>query len=164
MSGLHQVGSVEYAAKSVNLSTEAYSWRLRSFTAAIFIIAALLYAYFIAFQSLAYLIRNDDAFYYFEVAKNFAYQDHFTLDGLRDTNGVQPLWAMILAFSARIFIRLGIEDPLLLTRLFIMFSAIFNLGAGYYVFQLARRWLRLRDSYLFLCLWLFTPGMVTTKL
>jgi hypothetical protein len=38
----------------------------------------------------------DDAYYYFEIARNAALGQGFTFDSLRPTNGFHPLWAWIL--------------------------------------------------------------------
>jgi hypothetical protein len=45
---------------------------------------------------------EDDAFYYFQIAKNVAHGHGFTFDGLHATNGFHPLWlfALIPVFAA----------------------------------------------------------------
>jgi hypothetical protein len=45
----------------------------------------------------------DDAYYYFEIARNAALGHGFTFDGLAPTNGFHPLWAWILVPIFRIF-------------------------------------------------------------
>ena len=39
---------------------------------------------------------EDDAFYYFQIAKNVAHGRGFTFDGLHETNGFHPLWLALL--------------------------------------------------------------------
>ena len=38
----------------------------------------------------------DDAFYYFQIARNVASGNGFTFDGIHATNGFQPLWLLLL--------------------------------------------------------------------
>ncbi len=50
-------------------------------------------------RSLDFLLANlllDDAFYYFEIARNFAEGLGSTFDGINPTNGYHPLWMTIL--------------------------------------------------------------------
>lgn len=42
------------------------------------------------------LAFHDDAFYYFEVARNVASGNGFTFDGIHPTNGFHPLWLFTL--------------------------------------------------------------------
>lgn len=129
------------------------------------LVAAIAYGYLIFFQSVDYLIRNDDVFYYFEVAKNFAHEGRWTFDGIHDTNGVQPLWGMVLSAVAWVQIRIfGLDDLYVMARSFLVLNALFNLGAGWYLYRLARRWLRLRDAYLLLAVWLLAPGLASNQL
>src|SRR5437868_6330562 len=51
------------------------------------------------FQSPFYLIAHvpDDAYYYFAIAKNMALGHSITIDGIHATNGMHPLWLVIIA-------------------------------------------------------------------
>ena len=65
-------------------------------TTAIFVMVALaILVPFLGKEALATMFV-DDAFYYFQVARNVASGRGFTFDGLHATNGFQPLWLFLL--------------------------------------------------------------------
>src|SRR5215218_5629715 len=49
-----------------------------------------------------FIHRGDDAYYYFKVAANFPDAGRWTFDTIHSTNGVQPLWAIILTSLAQL--------------------------------------------------------------
>jgi len=64
----------------------------------IIVVAAVLQL-FLATRPIDFLLTNvlpDDAFYYFEIARNIAGGAGSTFDGITQTNGYHPLWMVIL--------------------------------------------------------------------
>lgn len=60
-------------------------------------LAAALYALFIRFHSAAFLtFYEDDAFYYFQIARNIVTHHGSSFDGLHLTNGYHPLWMLVI--------------------------------------------------------------------
>jgi len=72
-----------------------------------FLWLALLFQLFSAFQSVQFLNQQvivlDDAYYYFQVARNFAAHAWATFDGIHATSGIQLLWGLILFGLALVF-------------------------------------------------------------
>ncbi|RZN35096.1 MAG: hypothetical protein EF813_09270 [Methanosarcinales archaeon] len=65
-------------------------------------------------------ITNDDTFYYFKTAKNIAYGNGVSFDGINQTNGFQPLWMLLLV---PIFYLFG-SDLVLPIRIILMFQVL----------------------------------------
>lgn len=86
-----------------------------------------------------FIHRGDDAFYYFQVAINYADVGHWTFDKVNATNGVQPLWAIILGAVAQTLDGIGVEDKFLAARIFVALAAIANIGAAFVLFHLLGR-------------------------
>lgn len=134
------------------------AWRLPLALAAL---GAVLHLGLVWLQSPQYLLRVDDSFYYFQIARNAAAGNGFSFDGIHPTNGFQPLWGMILACAAWVFARLGIADPLLLARWFLSLAALVNVAAGLALYAAARAWLgRRREALGVLAVWLLSPVLV----
>jgi hypothetical protein len=57
-----------------------------------------------------FIHRGDDAFYYFGTAANFPDTGTWTFDGVVTTNGVQPLWAVLLSGWSVVLRLLGVDD------------------------------------------------------
>jgi hypothetical protein len=125
-------------------------------------LGALLHLAFVWLQSPQYMLRVDDSYYYFQIARNAAAGNGFSFDGIHPTNGFQPLWGMILACAAWVFSALGIAEPMLLARLFLSLAALVNLAAGLALYAAARAWLgRRRDALGVLAVWLLSPVLVS---
>lgn len=63
------------------------------------LLAGLALRLILAWQPVEFLIVKtlpDDAYYYFNIARHFAGGQGFTFDGLSQTNGFHPLWALLL--------------------------------------------------------------------
>ena len=123
--------------------------------------AAVLHLAFVWLQSAEYVLRVDDAFYYFQIARNAAQGSGFTFDGIHPTNGFQPLWGLVLAGFAWLFLHAGAAEPMLLARLFLSVAALVNVAAGLALYAAARGWLRRRDALGFLAVWLLSPLLVS---
>lgn len=128
------------------------------------LIALGIHTWLIINQSLHFMTRNDDTFYYFEVVNRFALGQGWTFDGINATNGVQPLWAAVLSVAASLGRILGVTDIVLLARGYMLIAVLANILGTYYFYCLAHRWLSARDALLVLVLWLLTPRMVTLQL
>ena len=76
-----------------------------------------------------FILRGDDAFYYFKVALNHVQFGFWTFDGLHPTNGVQPLWAIVLTGMAYVFSWVGLDDPLTFARAAVVLSALLYFAA-----------------------------------
>lgn len=83
--------------------------------------------------------RGDDAFYYFKVAANYPRHGFWTFDGIHPTNGVQPLWAMILTGIAQLLAWVGMDDPDVLARGFVALTALCHFAACVLLYGLLAR-------------------------
>jgi hypothetical protein len=86
-----------------------------------------------------FLHRVDDAFYYFDLARNFDAHGFWTLDGVHATNGVQPLWALLLTLLFSALRRVGVGDSVTLARAAVGLAAILHVGSGVLLFRLLER-------------------------
>ena len=93
-----------------------------------------------AFVPLRHFVhRGDDAYYYFKVAARFPVLGFWSFDGIHATNGVQPLWAVILSSIATILHWVGLRDPDLLARTFVALAAILHYASALVLFRLLAR-------------------------
>lgn len=83
--------------------------------------------------------RSDDAYYYFKVAARFPELGFWSFDGTHATNGVQPLWAMVLSSIATVLHWLGLRDPDLLARIFVALAAVLHYASALVLFRLLAR-------------------------
>ncbi len=83
--------------------------------------------------------RGDDAFYYFKIAQNFPRYGFMTFDGIHATDGVQPLWAIILCALAYPLQWLGIRDPDTVARFFVAITALTHAASCIVLFHLLAR-------------------------
>lgn len=79
-------------------------------------------------------VTSDDAYYYFQIARNIAAGSGASFDGETITNGFHPLWLAILTplFLLR-------DDPLLNLHLGLTLSALFGVATIYLVYAIVRR-------------------------
>lgn len=99
--------------------------------------AVLLFAHaFVPIEE--FIHRGDDAFYYFKVAIDHPSNGFWSFDGVHPTNGVQPLWAMILTTLAYPLRWLGLSDPAA-ARAYVALTAAFHLAAGLLLYRLLAR-------------------------
>lgn len=114
------------------------------------------------FGSPAYLLQRlvaDDAFYYFEIARNFLDSGTFTFDTLHLTNGFHPLyqyWTVLLTPLAR--------DPITLIRLVLFSAVVFHLIATVLLHRLARRWVSPAAALWAAALWALSPALLRINL
>jgi hypothetical protein len=139
----------------------ARAWRL---PLALTALGAVLHLGLVWLQSPQFLLRVDDSYYYFQIARNAAAGHGFSFDGIHATNGFQPLWGMILAAAAWVLARVGVTEPMLLARLFLSLAALVNLAAGLALYAAVRAWLgRRRDALGVLAVWLLSPVLVAQQ-
>lgn len=83
-----------------------------------------------------FIHRSDDAFYYFGVAVNYPESGFWTFDGVTPTNGVQPLWAVLLSGFAQFLSWFGLEDRHVLARIFVGVTALAHFGSVVLLYRL----------------------------
>jgi hypothetical protein len=83
--------------------------------------------------------RSDDAFYYFQVAAHFPETGYWTFDRINSTNGVQPLWAIVLTIIAQTLHWFVITDVETLGRIFVGVTALFHFASSMMLFYLLSR-------------------------
>ena len=86
-----------------------------------------------------FIHRGDDAYYYFKVAVNFPKYGFWTFDGINPTNGVQPLWALILTATAQLLAWCGISDLNFTARLFVFETVLCHFVSCMLLFRLLSR-------------------------
>ncbi len=129
-------GTLIYTVSYMTLAT-----RLKKHVPAIVILCVAFCAQaFLLTRDIGFLVANvlpDDAFYYFEIAKNISLGLGSTFDGITQTNGYHPLWMLILTpvYSFTQAFAVGDVAPI---RLALGISAFFFLFAGIYVYRLLR--------------------------
>lgn len=77
----------------------------------------------------------DDAFYYFEIARNAALGDGFTFDGRAPTNGFHPLWAWLLVPLFAAFP----TSPWVPVHIALVSSGVMAVASGWLLFYLFAR-------------------------
>jgi hypothetical protein len=80
-----------------------------------------------------YVLRMDDAYYYFQAARNIADMGWVTFDGIHATSGVQVLWGAALAGLATL-----IQDRLAFVRAVLVLSTGLNAVSGLILWRLGR--------------------------
>ena len=121
---------------------------------------------FVFFASDAYLLRVDDAYYYFGIARSVVETGTFTFDGIHATNGFQALWQFVLIGVTYLAGAAGVHDPGRLIYVYFVVCAVLNTLSGLVAIGLARRIYpgdsRAVDGFVFAVLWL--PGLTASLL
>lgn len=94
---------------------------------------------------------TDDAFYYFEVAKNISEGKGITFDGIARANGYHPLW-MLVCVPVFALARLSLWAPL---RALIVVQALMHAATGYIIYRLLIKKVSQPLSLLAMAIWLF---------
>ncbi|MGH7725074.1 MAG: hypothetical protein ACREOU_06555 [Candidatus Eiseniibacteriota bacterium] len=71
---------------------------------------------------------TDDAYYYFQVARNFALGHGLTFDGLHPTNGFHPLWMLLLLPVYGLW---GADPVLALRAVFVLVAIVAGVAAWF---------------------------------
>ena len=104
---------------------------------------------------------TDDAFYYFQAARNIAAGNGVTFDGLTRTNGFHPLW---MAVCMPVF-ALARVNTLLPLRVLVVVLGLLNAGSGIVLYYLGKRYFAPVVAALLAFCWSLTPVIhtMTTK-
>lgn len=134
-----RAGSVELQSSGAAETSEfAERLRLRAYLLALAALFVVLQQAFVPMDEFVH--RADDAFYYFGVAANFPELGFWSFDSIHSTNGVQPLWAVLLSAVALPLAWLGVDDPHAYARTFAGLAAVCHFAAAVVLFHiLARR-------------------------
>lgn len=98
--------------------------------------AACVHAAYLLLPGLYEYFDTDDPFFFFAVARRLAQEGRLTFDGIHLTNGVQPLWALLLAAVAWLLPDSLVEDSWRLMTVFRFVASGVSLLAGYLLFRL----------------------------
>jgi len=107
--------------------------------------------------------RGDDAFYYFKLAVNYPRHGFWTFDGIHATNGVQPLWCLILTALAQIMHWIGIRDVDVMSRVFVFLTAAIHFASCMVLLRLVSRTISLGAGIAAAGAFLFPLGIVWTR-
>ena len=102
-------------------------------------------------RSLMMWFHIDDAYYYFQVARNVGEGRGFTFDGIGKSNGFHPLWMLV---NIPVF-ALARVNSYLPFRILVMVSALITLGGGWILHDLLRGTLHANAALLGFGIWLF---------
>jgi hypothetical protein len=97
-------------------------------------------------------IFPDDAYYYFEIAKNVARKGIVSFDTINPTNGFQPLWLLLLTplYS------LGMDNITTL-RFLIMYQGVINIFTIFFVYKVTSILINKRAAFFSGIFYAFTP-------
>ncbi len=101
--------------------------------------------------SLMKWFTNDDAYYYFQVARNVAEGKGFTFDGIGRSNGFHPVW-MLINIPIFALARVNLYLPF---RILVLVSTMITLLGGLILFDLLKRFMHVEAAVLGLAIWIF---------
>ena len=116
---------------------------------------SLLLGVSIAFRNQTAVIRffsTDDAFYYFQVARNIAAGNGITFDGIARGNGYHPLW-MLICIPVFALTRYNLWLPL---RVLIVIHAVIHAATGFFIYKLLMKKVSQPLAVLSTAIWLFS--------
>jgi len=149
-------GGFEALPPSVSPFTDRFTRRAAMLLAAGFFV--VLQQAFVPLEEFVH--RSDDAYSYFNIAANFAETGSWTFDGIHPTNGVQPLWAMILSGVAELSSWIGLTDPSALARIFVAITALAHFASTVLLFEILRKRVSLGTAVVAAGAFLFPLGIV----
>lgn len=109
-------------------------------------------------NSLMNWYSTDDAFFYYQVARNVVEGHGFTFDGVNLANGYHPLW-MLVCIAVFWLSRFHLLLPL---RVLVLVSGLFNGLTGIILFRLLRRHLHPYAAVLGALVWMLLPSIFDT--
>jgi len=118
-------------------------------------ISGSIYAALTPANSMMNWYSNDDAFFYYQVARNVIEGHGFTFDGINLTNGYHPLW-MLVCIAVFWLSRFHLLLPL---RVLILVSGLLNGLTGVLLFRLLRRYLHTYAAVLGALVWMLLPSI-----
>jgi len=101
-------------------------------------------------------ILIDDSFYSLKIAKNFADGMGLSVDGIHPTNGIQPLYLLIL-LPIFYLIRQNLFTPITIA---ISITSIFNLFTGYFIYRIVKGISNFSAGVFSLFLWCFSMTVI----
>lgn len=104
-------------------------------------------------KSLMNWFRVDDAFYYFNTARNVTNGLGVTFDGINPTNGFHPLW-MMLCIPIFFFARFNLFLPF---RILVITLGLLNAGSAILLFRWITKVLSKQAGILAAVIWAFAP-------
>ncbi len=107
--------------------------------------------------------RGDDAYYYFQLAAQFPRLGFWSFDGIHPTNGVQPLWALVLTGVAIVMSWAGVTDPNVLARIFVACAALAHFGSCLLLYHLLSRTVSTATGLVAAGAFLFPMGIVWSR-
>lgn len=110
-----------------------------------------------------FIHRSDDAYYYFQVAVNYPELGFWSFDRIHPTNGVQPLWAIVLTSIAQLLASIGVTDVHLLARVFVACAAALHFASGMILFHLLARQVSVGTALASAGAFLFPSGIVWAR-
>ena len=106
----------------------------------------------------------DDAFYYFAISRNTALGRGISFDGINPTNGIHPLWMVLLVpVFALVEGAASVRAPLLI-------GALFDVAAGLLIYLVLRNSLRRAGliavpvAFVVFSMWMFSPFAIRQSL
>jgi len=118
---------------------------------------------FLVTRPLGFLLTNivpDDAFYYFQIARNVAQGTGSTFDGVNPTNGYHPLWLVVLVPIFKLFSVGGVND-LAPIRALLALSLVLNTTTALLLARILSRFTNSRWIAAFgMLVWLLNPFML----
>ena len=107
------------------------------FSLFLFLIAAVrFYLYYSINMAKLVNIVPDDASYYFKIAENIALGRGMSFDSIHQTNGVHPLWLLIIT-PLFLLERLGVTREIIF-RLIFLLQTILQVSAAFLIFNAIR--------------------------
>ncbi len=110
-----------------------------------------------------FVLRADDAYYYFAVAAHFPKLGFWSFDAIHTTNGVQPLWAGILTVLAQILSWLGITGADAVARIFVGLAVLLAFASAMVLFGLLRKTVSAGTAVAAAGAFVFPMGMVWAR-
>jgi hypothetical protein len=95
-----------------------------------------------------HVLVMDDAYYYFQVARNVSLQGWATFDGVHATSGVQLLWALVLSGVALLW-----SERMAFLHATLVLCVLLNVVAGVTIWQVGRKFYSTTVGDLALWLW-----------
>ena len=128
----------------------------------IIILAAILYLSVIFLPNSTILtFTSDDGFYYFEMAKNTLENHIVTFDGSSITNGIQPLYFLIILLP---FLKIIPNNPFLVTKLILLTLLLLHLIAGHFIYETTKKVSNKTAATYATIFWLFSPVILKSIL
>lgn len=134
---------------------------------ALVILTGLALELFLALRPLPFLLTElvpDDAFYYFQIARNIVGGLGSTFDGVNMTNGYHPLWMLVLLPIFAVFSVGGAAD-IVPVHAALVVGALLSAATGTVLLSVMRRYTNdARIQCIALFLWFFNPHVIYESL